>query len=165
MQRLWLLFAQAVTIVLALYFVYSAMRPDWPPARPGTIQQLGTAAQPASARAGAGSPLAWRSARTTPDRPPPASACAPTNTGSLPAVRSSDTVARLGGDEFVIVAQGLRNVDDATVLAQKMLESFKDRLEVPGVDLLLTRDRLRRIQARAHGPASGASSARRRTHS
>jgi serine protease DegQ len=29
MRRLWLLFAQAVTVVLALYFVYSAMRPDW----------------------------------------------------------------------------------------------------------------------------------------
>ena len=29
MRRLWLLFAQTVTIVLALYFVYSAMRPDW----------------------------------------------------------------------------------------------------------------------------------------
>ena len=28
MRRLWLLFAQAVTVVLALYFVYSAMRPD-----------------------------------------------------------------------------------------------------------------------------------------
>ena len=30
MRRLWLLFAQAVTVVLALYFVYSAVRPDWP---------------------------------------------------------------------------------------------------------------------------------------
>jgi serine protease DegQ len=48
MQRLWLLFAQAVTIVLALYFVYSAVRPDWPHARPGTVQQLGTPAKPAS---------------------------------------------------------------------------------------------------------------------
>ncbi|MBB3223766.1 Do family serine endopeptidase [Pseudoduganella umbonata] len=56
MQRLWLLFAQAVTIVLALYFVYSAVRPDWPPARPGTIQQLGTAAQPASAMVAAPAP-------------------------------------------------------------------------------------------------------------
>ncbi|MYN10308.1 S1C family serine protease [Pseudoduganella aquatica] len=30
MRRLWLLFAQVVTVVLALYFVHSAMRPDWP---------------------------------------------------------------------------------------------------------------------------------------
>ncbi len=29
MRRLWLLFAQTVTVVLALYFVYSATRPDW----------------------------------------------------------------------------------------------------------------------------------------
>ncbi|QGZ40649.1 serine protease DegQ [Pseudoduganella flava] len=56
MRRLWLLFAQAVTIVLALYFVYSAVRPDWPRARPGTVQQLGTAAQPASTLVAAPAP-------------------------------------------------------------------------------------------------------------
>jgi serine protease DegQ len=56
MQRLWLLFAQAVTIVLALYFVYSAVQPKWPPARPGTVQQLGTPSQPASAMVAAPAP-------------------------------------------------------------------------------------------------------------
>jgi serine protease DegQ len=56
MQRLWLLFAQAVTIVLALYFVYSAVRPDWPPARPGTVEQLGTPSQPALATVAAPAP-------------------------------------------------------------------------------------------------------------
>ena len=29
MKRLWLLFAQVVTVVLALYFVVASMRPDW----------------------------------------------------------------------------------------------------------------------------------------
>ncbi|UUZ51300.1 hypothetical protein LP420_18580 [Massilia sp. B-10] len=29
MRRLWLLFAQTVTIALALYFVVAALRPDW----------------------------------------------------------------------------------------------------------------------------------------
>ncbi|HEX8603642.1 MAG TPA: Do family serine endopeptidase [Pseudoduganella sp.] len=64
MQRLWLLFAQAVTIVLALYFVYSAVQPKWPPARPGTVQQLGTPSQPASAivAAPAPTPNSFRSA-------------------------------------------------------------------------------------------------------
>jgi serine protease DegQ len=56
MQRLWLLFAQTVTIVLALYFVYSAVQPKWPPARPGTVQQLGTPSQPASAMVAAPAP-------------------------------------------------------------------------------------------------------------
>jgi serine protease DegQ len=52
------LFAQAVTIVLALYFVYSAVRPDWPPARPGTVEQLGTPSQPALATVAAPAPTA-----------------------------------------------------------------------------------------------------------
>ncbi len=56
MRRLWLLFAQAVTIVLALYFVYSAVGRDLPRARPGTVQQLGTAAQPAAATVAAPAP-------------------------------------------------------------------------------------------------------------
>lgn len=71
MQRLWLLFAQAVTIVLALYFVYSAMRPDWPIARSGTVQQLGTAAQPASATIAAPAPTP-NSFRTAAGRAMPA---------------------------------------------------------------------------------------------
>ena len=29
LRRLWLLFAQVVTIALALYFVIAALRPDW----------------------------------------------------------------------------------------------------------------------------------------
>lgn len=71
MQRLWLLFAQAVTIVLALYFVYSAVRPDWPPALPATVQQLGTPAQPASAMVAAPAPTA-NSFRSAADRAMPA---------------------------------------------------------------------------------------------
>ncbi|WP_093558557.1 Do family serine endopeptidase [Pseudoduganella namucuonensis] len=65
MRRLWLLFAQAVTVVLALYFVYSAMRPDFraaPPvarllgggnARPAAILEAGGAPSPGSYRAAA----------------------------------------------------------------------------------------------------------------
>lgn len=51
MRRLWLLFAQAVTVVLALYFVHSAMRPDWP-GLPGLASPSGGAApqQPGGAR-------------------------------------------------------------------------------------------------------------------
>ncbi|NHZ44769.1 Do family serine endopeptidase [Massilia aquatica] len=41
MRRLWLLFAQVVTVALALYFVAAALRPDW-------LAGLGRRAQPAT---------------------------------------------------------------------------------------------------------------------
>jgi serine protease DegQ len=47
MRRLWLLFAQAVTVVLALYFVYSAMRPELP-GLPPAMRQAGSATHPAA---------------------------------------------------------------------------------------------------------------------
>ncbi|MBB3116995.1 Do family serine endopeptidase [Pseudoduganella violacea] len=47
MRRLWLLFAQTVTIVLALYFVYSALRPAREARAPERAQQLGTTTRPA----------------------------------------------------------------------------------------------------------------------
>jgi serine protease DegQ len=50
MRRLWLLFAQTVTVVLALYFVYAALRPAPPPAAPTT------------AGAGAPAPASYRDA-------------------------------------------------------------------------------------------------------
>ncbi|WP_020649503.1 sensor domain-containing protein [Solimonas variicoloris] len=48
------------------------------------------------------------------------------------ALRESDTVARLAGDEFVIVAPGLRSVEDAAQLAQKLLDRFAHPLDIPG---------------------------------
>ncbi|MGH8445213.1 MAG: sensor domain-containing protein [Solimonas sp.] len=48
------------------------------------------------------------------------------------ALRESDTVARLAGDEFVIVAPGLRSVEDAAQLAQKVLDRFAHPLDIPG---------------------------------
>ncbi|MES2319784.1 MAG: Do family serine endopeptidase [Pseudomonadota bacterium] len=43
MRRYWLLFAQAVTVALALYFVAGAMRPEWL-RRAGQLSQAGTLA-------------------------------------------------------------------------------------------------------------------------
>jgi diguanylate cyclase (GGDEF)-like protein/PAS domain S-box-containing protein len=54
------------------------------------------------------------------------------------ALRETDTVARLGGDEFVVVAQGLRGLDDAEVLARKLLEGFVPRFEIPEHDVRVT---------------------------
>jgi Do/DeqQ family serine protease len=41
MRRLWLIFAQTVTVALAILFVVSTLRPDWLPSRPPavTVQQ------------------------------------------------------------------------------------------------------------------------------
>src|SRR3546814_5927922 len=47
-------------------------------------------------------------------------------------MRESDTVARLAGDEFVILAPGLRTVDDAAQLAQKLIDRFAQPLAIPG---------------------------------
>lgn len=47
-------------------------------------------------------------------------------------MRESDTVARLAGDEFVILAPGLRTLDDAEQLAQKLIDRFAHPLSIPG---------------------------------
>lgn len=42
----------------------------------------------------------------------------------LTCVRKTDMVARLAGDEFVIILEGMVSVDEATVVAQKIVESM-----------------------------------------
>jgi len=53
------------------------------------------------------------------------------------ALRESDTVARLSGDEFVIIAPGLRSVEDAAQLAQKLLDRFAHPLDIPGHHIVI----------------------------
>jgi diguanylate cyclase (GGDEF)-like protein len=47
-------------------------------------------------------------------------------------VRETDTIARLGGDEFAIVQAGLAQVADATSLAQRVIASLSEPLDVDG---------------------------------
>ena len=54
------------------------------------------------------------------------------------AVRSEDTVARIGGDEFVVVFQGIHNIKDVAVLAQKLLSCLLEPVTLGGYELTTT---------------------------
>jgi diguanylate cyclase (GGDEF)-like protein/PAS domain S-box-containing protein len=53
-------------------------------------------------------------------------------------VRAGDTVGRLGGDEFAVVLSNLSSAQDANLIAQKIMASFKDPLKLAGVELYVT---------------------------
>lgn len=50
-------------------------------------------------------------------------------------LRETDTPARLGGDEFVIAASGLKDVADAELLAQRVLDALAPAARVQGHNL------------------------------
>ncbi len=45
-------------------------------------------------------------------------------------IRTSDTLARIGGDEFILVMQETKHKDNATVIAQKILDAFTEPLPI-----------------------------------
>ncbi|MEX8508704.1 MAG: diguanylate cyclase [Leptothrix ochracea] len=53
-------------------------------------------------------------------------------------VRASDTVARLGGDEFVILLTELSHADDATRVADKILQAFVEPVRLGEHALIVT---------------------------
>jgi diguanylate cyclase (GGDEF)-like protein/PAS domain S-box-containing protein len=53
-------------------------------------------------------------------------------------VRRSDTVARMGGDEFMLILPGLARVEDAAMLAQKVLDTFREPFVLDGHELHVT---------------------------
>ena len=54
------------------------------------------------------------------------------------AVRRGDTIARFSGDEFALVLADMAHVDDATQVAQKILDVFKQPFRLSGRELFLT---------------------------
>ncbi len=52
-------------------------------------------------------------------------------------LRKEDTLARLGGDEFVVLLENVENPQDIAVLAQKLLDSFREPFVVKGHQLHL----------------------------
>jgi diguanylate cyclase (GGDEF)-like protein len=54
------------------------------------------------------------------------------------AVRASDTVARLGGDEFVVLVPGIRSVDEAGRVAEKIIEALAAPFPLEGRMLHIT---------------------------
>ena len=47
-------------------------------------------------------------------------------------LREEDSVSRLGGDEFTILIENIKNSDDITHLAYKVLDSLKEPIEIEG---------------------------------
>ena len=53
-------------------------------------------------------------------------------------VRKYDTVVRLGGDEFVIVLSGIRDGNDITIIADKILSIFAHPFQIMGHEMFIT---------------------------
>jgi diguanylate cyclase (GGDEF)-like protein len=52
--------------------------------------------------------------------------------------REGDTVSRLGGDEFTIVMEDLKNVDDAILIADKVLDFMKKPFDINSHEIFVT---------------------------
>jgi diguanylate cyclase (GGDEF)-like protein/PAS domain S-box-containing protein len=53
-------------------------------------------------------------------------------------LRAVDSVARLGGDEFILLLPGIRRVEEAARVAEKVLEAIRAPLAVEGHELFVT---------------------------
>jgi len=61
-----------------------------------------------------------------------------TGTRLIEVTRASDTLARIGGDEFILVMMETNQREDATAIAQKLLDSFIEPFSIDGHQLHLS---------------------------
>ena len=54
------------------------------------------------------------------------------------ALRAEDTLARLGGDEFTIILKDIKNLQSASTVAQKIIETIKEPLTIDGHTLFIS---------------------------
>lgn len=52
--------------------------------------------------------------------------------------RDGDTVARLGGDEFTIIMEDVKSVDDAVMIADKVLNFMKNKFDINSHEIFVT---------------------------
>lgn len=53
-------------------------------------------------------------------------------------LREGDTVGRLGGDEFIVLLRGITQYHDALVVAENLLNAFRDPLNIDKREIVLT---------------------------
>ncbi|MGB1800352.1 MAG: putative bifunctional diguanylate cyclase/phosphodiesterase, partial [Gammaproteobacteria bacterium] len=52
--------------------------------------------------------------------------------------RGGDTIARLGGDEFTIIMEDIKDVDDAVIIAEKVLAFMQEKFIIKNNDIFVT---------------------------
>ncbi|MFC1747790.1 EAL domain-containing protein [Pseudomonadota bacterium] len=52
-------------------------------------------------------------------------------------LRTEDTVSRLGGDEFTVILEGIESKEDASTVAQKLIDIFSTPFDVEGNEIYL----------------------------
>ncbi|GIV97145.1 MAG: hypothetical protein KatS3mg057_1802 [Herpetosiphonaceae bacterium] len=53
-------------------------------------------------------------------------------------IRATDTLVRLGGDEFILIASPIQRADDATTVAQKVIDSLSTPFSLRGHELYIS---------------------------
>ena len=53
-------------------------------------------------------------------------------------LHKDDTLARLGGDEFTIILKDIKSLQDAVHISQKIIEMFKEPLDITGHDIFIS---------------------------